>query len=103
MAQRDKDETKGETMNPKTASLGFRFFFFFFLKANFSTCRNPHLRQNWPELAEMTQNRLKSDPRWNMRYSRSYWFAYWYGIFQPFWPKRHKINKIEKYYKFLCS
>ena len=27
MAQRDKDETKGETVKPKTASLGFRIFF----------------------------------------------------------------------------
>ena len=28
MAQRDKDETKGEIVKPKMTSLAFRFFFF---------------------------------------------------------------------------
>ena len=66
MAQRDKDEVEGETVKPKMASLGFFFFFFnFFFKAKSSIGQNPHLGRKLARMAEMTENRLKSNSRRN--------------------------------------
>ena len=72
MDQRDKDETKGEIVKPKTLGLGFRIFIFIYF-LNRQTLVPAEILNS--KLAEMTQNRPKSDLRWNMRYSRLYLFA----------------------------
>ena len=79
VAQRDKDEAKGEMVKPKMASLGFRFFFF--NRQNLVPAKIlilaeiGHNGRNDPKLAE-----IRPEVEHEVF---SYQFAYRYEIFWP--------------------